>query len=307
MTVDDRDALAALELRIRTILPEEYQRSYENMQPVPMRSAPVKYGPDGKVAWNEMWATFCDLAMAGGPPHKGTLLEPGDAAAIDAQPERYAQVANEICRGITLATELPAQPSPIPGWVRVTCLNTAMAEWLLRAIAMENVAVRCDGHELDLPVAPHFRLEKEIKNVITVIAKTCHYWLGHLPAGQQQAITGLFAAMADSSPLIEPSMTADGVDAETFERVASGMAERLTRDAGLPRSPHRYAGWLGVECSTVRAAIWIMRALVASNVLARREDMTLFVPVNPFRDPDGSAVVSSLVWTRRLATKRGVP
>ena len=82
--VDDQEALAALEFRLRTMLPEEYQDCYEDVQPVSMGSAGLKYGSDGKVAWNEMWATFCDLAMAGGPPHKGTLLEPGAQAEIDA-------------------------------------------------------------------------------------------------------------------------------------------------------------------------------------------------------------------------------
>ena len=69
--------LDALDSRIRTLLPELYQDSYESLQPVPMRSAGLKYAPDGRVAWDEMWGSFCDLAMAGGPPHKGALLGPG--------------------------------------------------------------------------------------------------------------------------------------------------------------------------------------------------------------------------------------
>ena len=68
--------LAELERRLTLILPEEYQDSYEDVQPVSMGSAGLKYDNDGNVAWDEMWATFCDLAMAGGPPHKGMLLEP---------------------------------------------------------------------------------------------------------------------------------------------------------------------------------------------------------------------------------------
>ena len=57
---EDQEALAALEFRIRTVLPEEYQDCYEDVLPVSMGSAGLKYGADGKVAWNEMWATFCD-------------------------------------------------------------------------------------------------------------------------------------------------------------------------------------------------------------------------------------------------------
>src|SRR4029453_14360386 len=73
----DRMALEELDARLKTILPEEYQASYEGMEPVPMRSAGLKYDSDGKVAWNEIWGSFCDLAMAGGPPHRGSLLGPG--------------------------------------------------------------------------------------------------------------------------------------------------------------------------------------------------------------------------------------
>jgi hypothetical protein len=71
-----QQALVDLDDRLRTILPEEYQESYETLEAVPMRSAGLKFGSDGRVAWNEIWESFCDLAMAGGPPHKGTLLGP---------------------------------------------------------------------------------------------------------------------------------------------------------------------------------------------------------------------------------------
>src|SRR4026209_1743191 len=114
----DRMALEELDARLKTILPEEYQESYEAMEPVPMRSAGLKFRADGRVAWNEIWGSFCDLAMAGGPPHKGALLEPGRAAEIQTQPERYEEVAEEICRGVRMAADLDAEPSPVPGWVR---------------------------------------------------------------------------------------------------------------------------------------------------------------------------------------------
>ena len=59
-----------------------------------------------------MWGSFCDLAMAGGPPHKGALLEPGIEADINAQFGRYDEVAEEICRGITMVTGLRAYVAP---------------------------------------------------------------------------------------------------------------------------------------------------------------------------------------------------
>lgn len=303
MTVEDRRALEGLEVRLRAILPEEYQDSYEDVQPVSMGSAGLKYAADGTVAWNEIWATFCDLAMAGGPPHRGTLLEPPTPAAIEAQPERYRQVADEISRGIGMVTDLAAGPAPIAGWVRVTCLSEGMAGWLLRAIVMENVSVRSEGTTLDLPAGPDYRLEKEIKNVITVIAKTCHYWTGHMWRAQQRFIEELLARMATESPLVEPVFPADG--ARTDGSVAT-MATTIHNATGLTATNRTYAGWLGVECPNVRAAVWMMRTLVASNVLARREGTVLFLPVNPVSDPDGDAVARSLVRVHRFAAARGV-
>ena len=55
-----------------------------------------------------------------------------------------------------------------------------MAIWLQQAILPENVSVRRDESRLYLPAGPTFQLKEEIKNVITVIAKTHHYWQEHL-------------------------------------------------------------------------------------------------------------------------------
>lgn len=297
---NNRSSLETLDARLKTLLPEEYRDSYEEMQPKPMGSAPLKYDAAGQVAWDEIWGSFCDLAMAGGPPHKGTLLEPGKEAAIDAEYGRYDSAAEEICRGIRMVTGLRSYLSPTPGWVCVTCLGDAMAGWLHRAIVMENVAARRRGAVLELPVAPHFRLEKEIKNVITVIAKTCHYWLGHMPRDQQQAIAELFVTMAGESPLIEPDLSSHD------EQLAAKLASLIQRDTGLQRSNHRYPGWLGVECPGIRAAVWMMRALVASNVLSRREGTTLFVPINAAIDPHGTIAARTLLAVYRSASARRV-
>jgi sirohydrochlorin cobaltochelatase len=55
-----------------------------------------------------------------------------------------------------------------------------MALWLLRAIVVENISVRREGTTLYFPAGPAFRLENEIKNVITVVAKTHHDWQEHV-------------------------------------------------------------------------------------------------------------------------------
>ena len=294
---DLRTALMALEDRLRAILPEEYKDDYEDVQPVSMGSAGLRFAEDGTVAWNEMWDTFCDLAMAGGPPHKGKLLEPATRTEVDAAPERYQRVADEICRGIHVVTELEVNPSPDPGWIRITCLDEIMAQWLLRAVTIENVSVRSSGVTLDLPAGPDFRLEKEIKNVVTVAAKTCHYWLGHTPYRKERAIARLFEEMSAESPLVEPA-TEPSIAGEAL---AERMAEAIERDTGWQRSDRRYAGWLGMECPSVRMAIWVMRGLIVSNILARREETALFVPVNPSVDPDGSTVVNAVARVHRLA------
>jgi hypothetical protein len=304
MTIDQQRALEELDFRLRIVLPEEYQDSYDEMQPTPMGSADLKYADDGTVAWNEIWGSFCDLAMAGGPPHKGTLLEPGTPGEIAVRPDRYQEVVDEICRAVTMVTDLPARESPTPGWIRATCFSDAMAGWLLRAIVTENVAVRAEGMALDLPASPGFRLEKEIKNVVTVIAKTCHYWTGHMPRAQRIAIAKLFADLGAESPLVQPAFSIAGQRPDADALLYAGMAERIHRDTGLRSSPHRYAGWLGLECPDVKTAVWMMRALVVTNVLSRREGVVLFVPVNPAVDPAGGRVVESVVRLHRLAAAR---
>jgi hypothetical protein len=303
--VKEHSVLETLDTRIKTLLPEEYRDSYEAVQPVSMGSAALKYDADGQVAWDRMWGSFCDLAMAGGPPHKGMLLEPGTEANIDADYGRYDEVVDEICRGIRMVTGLRSYMSPTPGWVSVTCLGDGMAAWLVRAIVMENVAARRRGAILELPAAPHFRLEKEIKNVITVIAKTCHYWLGHMPHEQQQAVAELLVAMAGESPLIEPDLSSPGAP-DNGRGLAPDVAKLIQRDTGLRSSNHRYAGWLGIECPTVRLAVWMMRALVATNVLSRREGTVLFVPLNAVTDPRGMIVASAVQQVYRCASARGI-
>ncbi|MEP7351844.1 MAG: hypothetical protein ABI824_01295 [Acidobacteriota bacterium] len=260
----EHGSIEALLARLKTILPEEYQECYDDVQPVSMGSAGLKYGPDGKVAWDQIWGTFCDLAMAGGPPHKGKLLEPGSPSDIDAQADRYQQAVQEICRGISMVTELPTEASPIPGWVRVTCTSTAMAEWLVRAITTENVSAHSEGLMLDLPAGSDYRDEKEIKNVVTSIAKTCHYWQDHMWSGQQRDITELFAKMTTESPLLQPALSGHGFQPEMDSMLRAKMATAIQNATGLRSTNHAYAGWLGLECPDVRAAIWMMRALVVS-------------------------------------------
>ncbi len=160
-------------------LPPRY-RNGKVVSAAPMGTAPMRYTEEGQVAWNEMWTDFCDLALAGGPPHRDTLLEPVPPDEVKADLENYERVVSEIERGWRLITGLPTVRSDKLGWVGLQCKDEEMALWILRAIVVENVCVRREGNVLYLPAGPAFRLDKEIKNVITVVAKTHHYWTEHI-------------------------------------------------------------------------------------------------------------------------------
>ena len=173
-----------------------------------------------------------------------------------------------------MVTGLPSEPSEEAGWIHVGCDTEGMACWLLRAIAMENVAVRAEGPVLDLPAGPAYRVDKEIKNVVTVIAKTCHYWSGHMDRFEQQAIGALFGEMDAQSPLLVPAYP----------------------------NPE----WIATPCPDVRSAVWLTRIMVASNALARREDTVVLTPVDPVRDRDGTVAAAALARARRLAALKGL-
>jgi hypothetical protein len=168
------------------ILPPRYQSQVPSA--APMGAAGLKFDQDGRAAWNDIWTDFCDLALAGGPPHRGTLLEPASPEEILAQPEKYEEVLSELQRGLEMVTGLPVVRSENPGWIGLQCDSEEMALWLLRAIVVENITVRREGTILYLPAGPDFKLEKEIKNVITVVAKTNHYWQEHLHSTEPQAV-----------------------------------------------------------------------------------------------------------------------
>ena len=161
------------------ILPPRY-RNGRVVSVAPMGTAPMRYAGDGQVAWDEMWTDFCDLALAGGPPHRDTLLEPVPPDEVKADLQNYERVVSEIERGWRLVTGLPTVRSEKLGWVGLRCEDEEMALWILRAIVVENVCVRREGSVLYLPAGPAFQLDKEIKNVITVVAKTHHYWKEHI-------------------------------------------------------------------------------------------------------------------------------
>src|SRR4051794_19870650 len=143
----------------------------------PMASAPMLYRADGAVDWGNMWDSFCVLAQDGGPPHRATMLNPGDA--VDPQSVAYREVVAEIVRGIDEVCGFSARAAE-PGWIAMRCPSSSMARWLSEAIVQENVQARVDDTDVLLPTGADYALTGQIKNVITAVAKTTHYWDNHI-------------------------------------------------------------------------------------------------------------------------------
>jgi sirohydrochlorin cobaltochelatase len=151
----------------------------------PMASAPMRYGPDGSVDWGTMWDSFCALALDGGPPHRGDMLHADEAE--DTASAAYQAAVAEIARAVRAVSGLEAA-AHAPGWVAIGCGSAGMARWLAEAIVVENVAARHAGRLLLVPVGASFSLTGEIKNVVTAVAKTTHYWREHLPHAAKEAV-----------------------------------------------------------------------------------------------------------------------
>jgi sirohydrochlorin cobaltochelatase len=127
-----------------------------------------------------MWTTFCELALYGGPPQRGA----DSALRAPAGREGSArEMLAEMRRGIWETTGLYAEPAA-PGWLAVTCDSPTMAAWLCAAIILENVDARVEDDRLLLPAGPGYTLKDEVKSIVTVVAKTHHYWQAHVTGGE---------------------------------------------------------------------------------------------------------------------------
>jgi hypothetical protein len=143
----------------------------------PMSAAPFVFREDGRPDWAAMWQSFCELALYGGPPHRGpdsALRAPAPTGATTTDTEMIA----EMQRGIWETTGLYSEPAE-PGWLAITCDSPRMAAWLCAAIILENVDARMDDDRLLVPAGPDYRLKDEVKSIVTVVAKTHHYWDAH--------------------------------------------------------------------------------------------------------------------------------
>lgn len=288
--------LAALDGKIAAFLPAQYQHCYASVSPTSMGSATLKYGPDGKVAWDQIWTTFCDLALAGGPPHRGNLLDPVSEAEAAAEPERYREAVEEIGRAIRATTALQVVDGYMPGWVGVQCDSPEEAAWLQFAVTAENVSVRRRRSVLQLPAGPAFRVEKEIKNVTVALAKASHYWDGHLTPAQQKLAT---------DTVWEPASPAEAAASPSEYKAAVTKLEDGLRASGLLTLSRRYVGWVGVETTGEEEAVWLLRAVLVERVLARREENVLYLPVGADPSADQTARIAwafNRAWNLRKAS-----
>jgi hypothetical protein len=290
------EELEALDTRVNAFLPPRYQHCYTSVSPNSMGSAGLSYGPDGRVLWDQIWTSFCDLALAGGPPHRGSLLEPVSEADVAANPALYSAAVAEIGRAIGLTTGLRVVDGYAPGWVGVECECLEQAAWLQFAITAENVSARRRRIVLQLPVGPAFRVEKEIKNVVVALAKAYHYWDGHLTATQQ-------SLAADG--VREPASPDDAAASPAEYEARVAQLESDLREAGVPLSPRRYIGWVGVDTRDEEDAVWLLRAVLVERILARREGKVVYLPVAAtpdLGDPASAGRAFRRAWELRTAS-----
>src|SRR4029453_13594315 len=116
----------------------------------------------------------------GGPPRRGAasaLRAPDRAGGAISPPP--SPILAELQRGILETTGLPAEAGDA-GWIAVVCESRRMAACLGAAIIVENVDARVGVGRRLVPAGADFVLEDQVRSVITVVAKTHHYWREHL-------------------------------------------------------------------------------------------------------------------------------
>jgi hypothetical protein len=173
----DLDAVRASLSRNAEVRGREYAPRARPDSAQAMSSAPFVWRSDGRPDWAHMWTTFCELALYGGPPQR----EPANAlrAAGEAAAASDGEMLAEMRRGIWETTGLYTEAGPA-GWLAVTCDSPTMAAWMCATIILENIAARVEDDRLLVPAGPGYRLTDEVKSIITVVAKTHHYWQAHI-------------------------------------------------------------------------------------------------------------------------------
>lgn len=311
---DDLAGLESLEARVNALLPPQYQSCFETVSPKSMGSAALKYDGQTRVAWDQIWTHFCDLALAGGPPHRGTLLEAPTPDEVEAEPAGYQLIHEEIVRGIRMTTGLTATVGPELGWVTIDCQSEEMAAWLLRAVMAENVFTRRRGTAIQMPAGPTFRIAKEVKNVVVALAKTSHYWKDHISSEQKAQVANTFASIGTQAllePPSRPEVLAHTADYQTLMKRVSPAIHEVT---DLPVVESKALGWMGFRCRDEKMAAWFVRSAIVENILARREEDAFYLPLPQLDSAEQSsfAIVERVtclhrywsLWQKKIKSRR---
>ena len=142
-----------------------------------MKAAEIIYDQNGNPEWNKMWNSFCNLAAEGGPSHRDNLHR------ISFPEKNFVYdetIKNEIARGLRL---LNANVKEInnKGEIYIDLIFPNKAKWFRNIIDLENVAAKQKGKYLILPWSGNYKIDKEVKSLMTVWGKASHYWREHRP------------------------------------------------------------------------------------------------------------------------------
>ena len=181
----DQEQLRALESKINAILPPRYAGCFEDVPPTSMGSAKLKRDADGRVVWGEIWTTFCHLALAGGPPHRGRLLPPVPTGEAKEHPAEQHAVVAEIEARHPIDDGFEDRAQPHARLDRRALLRRRHGRLAGAGDCRRECHRPARRNVLYVPAGPHFQIEKEIKNVVVSLAKTCHYLLDHTRAEQR--------------------------------------------------------------------------------------------------------------------------
>jgi len=291
------DELSKLEARINALLPPRYVGCFEDVSPASMGSAALRYDSQGKVVWGEIWTTFCHLALAGGPPHRGRFLEAVPKEEATSDPQQYQEVVTELKRALRLCVDLPILDETPVGWIALQCESAAIAAWLVRAIIAENVMARNEDTVLLVPAGPSFRVEKEIKNVVVAVAKTCHYMFDHLEPEQMP--------VGEAPKLIRPPLPQEiSSQPDRHQDAAAKLQQSIQQATGMITRVGDLPGWVGCDCGDEESAVWLLRAVATHDILVRREEAVLYVPVDLSNTGANERVAKAVGMACRLSKLR---
>ena len=137
-----------------------------------MSSADFLYKDDAP-DWSAMWTGLASLPSTRPPPrertHRCVTAAPATKASTTS-PKRERHLRNHGLSG-TLRTRLDRRDMG----------SRKLRAWR-RNNLLENVEAKFDEERLIVPAHESFTLKNEVKSVITVLAKTHHYWQAHVAA-----------------------------------------------------------------------------------------------------------------------------